>query len=278
MKLENGSEQFRQNMTNRIAQRFADLKAQNRTGLITFITAGDPDRETSQGILNDLPKNGADLIELGMAFSDPMADGLAIQLASQRALKSGAAMKQTLEMVKSFRANDTKTPLVLMGYYNPIHAYGTTRFAIDAAQAGVDGLIIVDLPPEEDQELSDPAHDAGLDIIRLITPTTNAERLTKVLDGASGFLYYVAITGVTGTASANAGQLRPRLDRIRKQTNLPIAIGFGIKSPQGAATLSKVSDAVVVGSSIVNTIGDIQNGSKTTQDVAIQVRDLAAAL
>ncbi len=265
-------------MTNRIAQRFADLKAQNRTGLITFITAGDPDRETSQGILNDLPKNGADLIELGMAFSDPMADGLAIQLASQRALKSGAAMKQTLEMVKSFRANDTKTPLVLMGYYNPIHAYGTTRFAIDAAQAGVDGLIIVDLPPEEDQELSDPAHDAGLDIIRLITPTTNAERLTKVLDGASGFLYYVAITGVTGTASANAGQLRPRLDRIRKQTNLPIAIGFGIKSPQGAATLSKVSDAVVVGSSIVNTIGDIQNGSKTTQDVAIQVRDLAAAL
>lgn len=262
----------------RIVQRFKDLESQSRTGLVTFITAGDPDRETSQAILNDLPKNGADFIELGMPFSDPMADGLSIQLASQRALKAGARMVQTLEMVKSFRVNDVSTPIILMGYYNPIHAYGTARFALDAAKSGVDGLIVVDLPPEEDQELSDPARDAGIDMVRLVTPTTNDARLTTVLAGASGFLYYVAIVGVTGTASADVNQLAPRLDHIRKFTDLPIALGFGIKTAADAEAMGRICDAVVVGSSIVNTIEEIQAGSKTVQDVAAQVRDLSDAL
>ncbi len=263
---------------NRIAKRFHDLKQQNRAGLVTFITAGDPDRETSQTILNDLPKNGADIIEIGMPFSDPMADGPAIQLASQRALKAHANMVQTLEMVRSFRVTDTQTPIVLMGYFNPIYTYGTQRFISDAKESGVDGLIIVDLPPEEEQELSGPAHEAGIDLIRLVTPTTDDDRLETILKGASGFLYYVSITGITGTASANVAQLRPRLDHLRKKTDLPIAIGFGIKTPQDAAEMARLGDAVVVGSSIVSTIAEVSEGVKTVQDVAAQVRDLADAL
>lgn len=263
---------------NRIANRFSELKKEGRSALVTFITAGDPDQETSQALLNDLPKSGADIIELGMPFSDPMADGPSIQLASQRALKSGADMKHTLEMVRSFRVTDTKTPLILMGYFNPIHTYGTRRFAADAKESGVDGLIVVDLPPEEDQELLDPARDAGLDIIRLITPTTDDERLTTILDGASGFLYYVSITGITGTASANMEQLGPRLDHIRKQTDLPLAVGFGIKTPGDAAAMARVCDAVVVGSSIVDTVAGIQSNTKTTHDVSEQVKSLKNAL
>jgi len=262
----------------RIAQRFTELKKQDRTGLVTFITAGDPDLETSQAILNDLPRHGADIIEIGMPFSDPMADGPAIQLASQRALKAGATLKKTLQMVESFRVTDPQTPIVLMGYFNPIYAYGTERFALDAKESGVDGLIIVDLPPEEDHELRAPAADAGLDLIRLITPTTDEARLGTILEGASGFLYYVSIAGVTGTAKADAAQLRPRLEQIRKRTALPIAVGFGIKTPQDAASLHRVADAVVVGSAIVNTIAGIQTGSKTIHDVNEQVKALSAAL
>ncbi|MCB9990303.1 MAG: tryptophan synthase subunit alpha [Rhodospirillales bacterium] len=265
-------------MVNRIAQRFADLKAQNRAGLVTFISAGDPDRDTSQAILNDLPENGADFIELGMPFSDPMADGLAIQHASQRALNAHACMTQTLQMAKSFRVNDTKTPLILMGYFNPIYIYGTERFAKEAKESGVDGLIVVDLPPEEDQELTDPMRDAGLDLIRLITPTTDDDRLETILKGAGGFLYYVSITGITGTASANVDQLKPRLDHLRRKTDLPIAIGFGIKTASDAAAMARICDAVVIGSSIVETIGAIHDGSKTVQDVGTQVKALRNAL
>ncbi len=262
----------------RIADRFADLKKRPRAGLITFITACDPDRKTSQAILNDLPKNGADIIEIGMPFSDPMADGPAIQLSSRRALNAGASMKNTLQMVRSFRVTDAKTPVVLMGYFNPIYAYGTERFANDARESGVDGLIVVDLPPEEDQELSDPARDAGLDLIRLVTPTTDDDRLKTILAGASGFLYYVSIAGVTGTMRADAEQLRPRLDHLRKMTSLPVAVGFGIKTPQDAASMSRIADAVVVGSTIVETIAGIAGGAKTPQDVAAQVQTLAKAL
>lgn len=262
----------------RIAQRFTDLKAQRRAGLITFITAGDPDRKTSQAILNDLPRCGADIIELGMPFSDPMADGPAIQHASQRALSARATMVQTLEMVRSFRVNDSSTPLVLMGYYNPIYTYGTERFARDAAAAGVDGLIIVDLPPEEDEELRVPSRNAGLDIIRLITPTTDDARLVTILEGASGFLYYVAIAGITGTASADAAQIAPRLAQLRQSSALPVAVGFGIKTPQDAAAMSRIADAVVVGSAIVSTIAGIAEGVRTVQDVTRQVTALRGAL
>lgn len=262
----------------RITRRFTDLKAQKRAGLITFITAGDPDGQTSQAILNDLPKSGADIIEIGMPFSDPMADGPAIQLASQRALKAGAGMKKTLQMVKSFRVTDTQTPVILMGYFNPIYAYGTARFVKDAKESGVDGLIVVDLPPEEDQELCDPAREADIDLIRLVTPTTDDERLKTILAGASGFLYYVSITGVTGTGRADAEQLRPRLDHLRQFTDLPLAVGFGIKTPDDAAAMGRVADAVVVGSAIVGTVAGIAKGVNTVQDVGAQVRALASSL
>ena len=262
----------------RIAKRFAELKEKNKTGLVTFITAGDPDREQSQEILNALPANGADLIELGMPFSDPMADGPAIQASSQRALAANSSMVQTLEMVKSFRVNDTETPLILMGYYNPIYTYGTARFAREAKESGVDGLIIVDLPPEEDQEFHDPANDVGLDLIRLVTPTTDDKRLQTILSGASGFLYYVAIAGVTGTASADVNQLKPRLDHLREKTDLPIAIGFGIKTPDDAAAMAQIGDAIVVGSSIVEVIAQMQDGSANVQDVSNKIKSISAAL
>jgi len=262
----------------RIETRFAELAAAGRKGLVTFITAGDPDGGTSQQILNALPVAGADFIELGMPFSDPMADGPAIQAASNRALRAGMTLEKTLQMVASFRVTDTKTPVILMGYYNPIYTYGTARFVKKANESGVDGLIVVDLPPEEDHELRGPLADTAVDLIRLVTPTTDAQRLTTVLENASGFIYYVSITGVTGTASANLDQMHPHLDQIRQKTRLPIALGFGIKSPGDVACMAPLGDAVVVGSAIVGTIAGIPQGTQTQEDVLAQVRGLAGAL
>ncbi len=238
----------------RIAARFAELKTASRKAFVPFISAGDPDFETSFAILEKLPGAGADLIELGMPFSDPMADGPAVQAASLRALKSGANMNRTLDLVKKFRKADSRTPIVLMGYFNPIHAYGTARFTRDAAAAGADGLIVVDLPPEEDEVLRLPAQAQGLDIIRLATPTSDTARLTRILDGASGFLYYVSIAGVTGTKNFESGAVAAAVARIRKATSLPVAVGFGVKTPEHAAEIARIADAVVVGSAIVSHI------------------------
>ncbi|HLI10938.1 MAG TPA: tryptophan synthase subunit alpha [Alphaproteobacteria bacterium] len=241
---------------NRIAKRFAALKSAGRAGLVTFITAGDPDRATSQALLAGLPAAGADLIELGMPFSDPMADGPAIQAAGQRALKAGAGLKQTLAMVAEFRASEGATPLILMGYYNPIFRYGPSAFIRDAAQAGVDGLIIVDLPPEEDAELRPLAEAACIAVIRLVAPTTSEARAQTLLSEASGFVYYVSVTGVTGTRSAARDQVAQALARLRQHTALPLAVGFGIKTPEDAAAFARDADAVVVGSALVQVIAD----------------------
>ncbi len=258
----------------RIAQRFAELKAGGRAAFVPFITAGDPDFETSLAILNALPGAGADLIELGMPFSDPMADGPAVQASSQRALKAGATMARTLEMVRDFRKRDTKTPILLMGYFNPLHAMGVDRFVKEVAAAGVDGLIIVDLPPEEDAVLLTPAKAAGIDVIRLVTPTTHEARLDKVLNGASGFLYYVSISGVTGTKSFSEADVKAALTRIRKATDLPIAVGFGIKTPAQAAQIARMADAAVVGSAIVTVIGEGAGKDK----IVAEVKELCRAL
>lgn len=241
-------------MSTRIDQKFAALKAENRSALVTFITAGDPDLDTSAKLLAGLPAAGADVIELGMPFSDPMADGPAIQLASQRALKAGMNLKKVLAMVADFRKSNQETPIVLMGYYNPIYSYGVDRFVVDAKDAGVDGFIIVDLPPEEEKEFAVPAQDAGLNFIYLTTPTADAARLSKITENASGFVYYVSIVGVTGTASAQTTDVAAAVTRIRAATDLPVAIGFGISTPQQAKEMAAVSDAAVVGSAIVNTI------------------------
>jgi tryptophan synthase alpha chain len=238
----------------RIATRFAELKAQGRSGFVPFVTAGDPDFETSQAILDALPGAGADVIELGMPFSDPMADGPVIQASSLRALKAGATMARTLELVRRFRQRDDKTPIVLMGYYNPIHARGAAHFVREAADAGADGFIIVDLPPEEDAVLREPALAAGLDIIRLVTPTTDEARLRTILLGASGYLYYVSIAGVTGTKSFVEADVKNALARIKKASALPVAVGFGIKTPAQAAEIARMADAAVVGSAIVNVV------------------------
>lgn len=235
----------------RIATRFAELKTRNRAGFIAFISAGDPDHATSMAILRGLPAAGADIIEIGMPFTDPMAEGPAIQASSLRALQAGQTMKRTLEMVREFRTRDTTTPVVLMGYYNPVYAYGVDRFTADAAAAGVDGLIIVDLPPEEDHELRGPAKRAGLDLIRLATPTTDEARLPAVLEGATGFLYYVSIMGVTGTKSVSPAEVAKALARIRRHTDLPVAVGFGIRTEADAASVGKLADAAVVGSALV---------------------------
>lgn len=238
----------------RIDRRFAALKAESRGGLVTFISAGDPDLETSRALLAGLPGAGADIIELGMPFSDPMADGPAIQASSLRALKAGQNMHRTLEMVAAFRKNDADTPIVLMGYYNPIYVYGAERFVADAVKAGVDGLIVVDVPPEADDELCLPALAAGLNFIRLATPTTDDRRLPVVLKNTSGFVYYVSITGITGAAAPKADSVRAHVERIKRATPLPVAVGFGVKSPEQARTLAGVADAVVVGSAIVTEI------------------------
>lgn len=235
----------------RIATRFSELKKQNRAAFIAFISAGDPDYATSLEIFRGLPAAGADIIELGMPFTDPMAEGPAIQASSLRALKAGQTMAKTLQMVREFRKQDAVTPVVLMGYYNPIYSYGVDRFTADAHTAGVDGLIIVDLPPEEDGELRGPARKAGLDLIRLATPTTDAARLPAVLDGATGFLYYVSIMGVTGTKTIATDEVGAAVARIRATTDLPIAVGFGIKTEEDASKVAKIADAAVVGSALV---------------------------
>ncbi len=240
--------------TDRIAARFAVLQGEGRAGLITFVTAGDPDFDTSLALVEGLPGAGADVIELGMPFSDPMADGPAIQAASLRALKAGENMIRTLELVRRFRARDDATPIVLMGYYNPIYIYGNERFLADARAAGVDGLIVVDLPPEEDSELCLPSRAAGLHFIRLATPTTDEKRMGRVLQNTSGFLYYVSITGITGTRAVDAGDVASHLARLRKRTELPIAVGFGIKTPEQAAAIARVADAAVVGSALVERV------------------------
>ena len=267
----------------RIDKRFAELKREGRAGLVAFITAGDPDYDTSLAILNALPQAGADIIELGMPFSDPMADGPAIQAASQRALRGGQTMRKTLEMVKSFRENDNSTALVLMGYYNPIYVYPVDRFVADASQAGADGLIVVDMPPEEDAELRPAAAQAGLDFIRLATPTTDAKRLPAVLANTSGFVYYVSIAGITGTKAPDLAEVKSHVGRIKTQTGLPIAVGFGVKTEEQVSTLARVAEAVVVGSALVGAIAQSldQDGkatSATGRDALALVERLAGAL
>jgi tryptophan synthase alpha chain len=239
-------------MSTRIDKRFAALKAEGRAALVTFIMAGDPDYDTSLAIAKALPKAGADIIEIGMPFTDPMADGPAIQAAGLRALKSGQGMTRTLSLVREFRKDDDLTPVILMGYYNPIYIYGSERFLTDAKAAGVDGLIVVDLPPEEDEELCLPALKAGLNFIRLATPTTDHKRLPKVLTNTSGFVYYVSVTGVTGTAAPDTSKVTGAVARIRRHTRLPVAVGFGVKTAEQARAIAEGADGVVVGSALVD--------------------------
>lgn len=238
----------------RLTKRFADLKAEGRGGFVTFVTAGDPDYETSLAIVKGLPGAGADVIELGMPFTDPMADGPAIQAAGLRALEAGQTMEKTLAMAKALREVDGDVPIVLMGYYNPIYHYGVETFLADAKTSGVDGLIIVDLPPEEDEELCIPALEAGVNFIRLATPTTDEERLPTVLNNTSGFVYYVSITGITGTKAIVADAVSTAVERIKRHTDLPIAVGFGIKTPESVREITQTADAAVVGSAIVEKV------------------------
>ena len=236
----------------RIEQRFSALRAEGRAGLVAYLMTGDPDPETSFDLLSAVAEAGADLIEIGMPFSDPMADGPAIQAAGQRALEGGASLRSTLAMVRRLRERDADTPYVLMGYYNPIYQYGVEAFARDAVAAGIDGTIIVDLPPEEDGELAGPARAAGLDLVRLATPTSDEKRLPAIVAHASGFIYYVAIAGITGTRSADPASVRAAVSRLRRFTELPVAVGFGIKNPAQAAEAAKAADAAVVGSLLVD--------------------------
>ena len=263
----------------RIDRRFAALKAEGRAALVTFVTAGDPDYETSRDILLGLPKAGADIIELGMPFSDPMADGPAIQAASQRALKAGQTMGKTLELVRALRARDKDTPLILMGYYNPIYVYPGAAFLADAKAAGVDGLIVVDLPPEADDELCMPAMRHGLSFIRLATPTTDAKRLPAVLANTSGFVYYVSITGITGTAAPDVAAVHQQVKRIKAATTLPVAVGFGVKSPEQARAIARGADGVVVGSALVDAIRDtLEPGGRGSAQTAPRVLALVESL
>jgi tryptophan synthase alpha chain len=239
----------------RIDETFARLAAEGRKGFVAFVMAGDPDPETAVAILKGLPAAGVDLVELGMPFTDPMADGPAIQRAGQRALEAGQTMDRTLAMVRAFREGDAETPVVLMGYYNPIYARGVDRFLAEARAAGVDGLIIVDLPPEEDEELCLPARAVGLDFIRLATPTTDDRRLPAVLENTSGFVYYVSITGITGAAAADPGVVAPEVARIKAETPLPVCVGFGIRTPEAAAGIARIADGAVVGTAIVERVG-----------------------
>ena len=267
----------------RIAARFEALKREGRAGFVTYLQAYDPDPACSMAILRGLPGAGADLIEVGVPFSDPMADGPSIQKAAQRALKAGATLAGVLAMVRDFRAEDDETPVVLMGYYNPVLSYGLERFCRDAAASGVDGLIVVDVPPEEAGEIAPHARDAGLDLIRLIAPTTGEARLPRVLAATSGFVYYVSIAGITGTRSATAEHLAEAVPRIRRHTDLPVAIGFGIRTPQQAAEAARLADAVVVGSALVDTLAagldeDGRARRETRRQVLDQVRALADAV
>jgi tryptophan synthase alpha chain len=246
----------------RLARKFAALKKEGRAAFVPFITAGDPDMETSFAILEKLPAAGADVIELGMPFTDPMADGPAVQASSLRALKSGATMAKVLKMVEKFRKKDRDTPVVLMGYYNPIHAYGTARFARDVAAAGVDGLIVVDLPMEEDEVLRVPALAQGVDLVRFVTPTTNDARLKRIVAEASGYLYYVSVAGVTGTKAVPEEEVRAALSHVKAATALPCVVGFGIRSPEQAAAVARVAEGVVVGSAIVSQVAANLNGGR----------------
>lgn len=270
-------------MTTRIDTCFADLARQNRAALVTFVMAGDPDLAASLEILKALPEAGADLIEIGMPFTDPMADGPAIQAAGLRALKAGTTLEKTLALVSEFRKADQTTPIVLMGYYNPVYVHGVERFLAEAKAAGVDGLIIVDLPPEEDSELCIPALNAGLAFVRLATPTTDAARLPAVLANTSGFVYYVSITGITGAASPQTVQVATAVQRLKQHTRLPIAVGFGVRTPESAAAIAGVADAVVVGSALVDAVrlslnADGKATQKTVAAVAGLVEGLAAGV
>jgi len=270
-------------MTTRIDTRFAALKKESRAALVTFTTAGDPDYDTSLALLKALPQAGADIIEMGMPFSDPMADGPAIQASSQRALKAGQTMKKTLAMVRAFREGDNDTPLVLMGYYNPIYVYPVEAFIKDCVDAGVDGLIVVDVPPEQDDELCIPALNAGLNFIRLATPTTDAKRLPAVLTNTSGFVYYVSIAGITGTKAPDPGEVHAQVARIKGQAELPVAVGFGVKTPDQARAIADGADGVVVGSALVKIIeGALDDAGKpapgTVEKVTKLVRSLADGL
>ncbi len=267
----------------RIDAKVEALRAEGRPALVTFVTAGDPDRDTAMEILRRLPGAGADIIELGMPFSDPMAEGPPIQAATLRALRGGQTMKRTLEMVREFRKADDTTPIVLMGYYNPIYIYGVPRFLADARAAGVDGLIVVDLPPEEDDELCLPALEAGVSFIRLATPTTDDRRLPTVLANTSGFVYYVSITGITGTAAADPARVAGAVGRIKRHTDLPVMVGFGIRTGEQAAAIGAYADGVVVGSALVNAVRDSLDGEgratdRTVSAVTGLVAELAAGV
>src|SRR6202453_403190 len=266
-------------MTTRIDTRFAELKKQGRSAFVTFLMAGDPDPATSLDIIKALPKAGADIIEIGMSFTDPMADGPAIQAAGLRALKAGMTLKKTLDLVRGFRKGDATTPLVLMGYYNPIYIYSVARFFADAKSAGVDGLIIVDLPPEEDTELCLPAMQAGLNFIRLATPTTDDKRLPAVLANTSGFVYYVSITGITGSASADANVVGEAVARIKRHTKLPVCVGFGIRTPHAARGIAAHADGAVVGTALVDALrGSLDPDGRATAKTIGAVADLTASL
>ena len=267
-------------MTTRIDQRFADLKREGRAALVTYTMAGDPDTKTSLEILKALPKAGADVIELGMPFTDPMADGPAIQAGGLRALNAGQTMIKTLGMVRAFRKGDSATPIVLMGYYNPIYIYGVMKFLADAKAAGVDGLIVVDLPPEEDEELCIPALKAGLNFIRLATPTTDDRRLPAVLANTSGFVYYVSITGITGSAAPDADKVHAAVTRIKRHTRLPVAVGFGVRTAKQARAIAQGAEGVAVGSVLVNAVKDSLDRkgkatARTVKAVAVLVAELA---
>jgi len=266
-------------VTTRIDTRFAELKTEGRAAFVTFVMCGDPDLATSLEIIKALPKAGADIIEIGMPFTDPMADGPAIQAAGLRALKAGTTLKKTLQVVRDFRAGDNATPIVLMGYYNPIYIYGVDKFLVDAKAAGVDGLIIVDLPPEEDTELCIPAMKAGLNFIRLATPTTDDKRLPAVLANTSGFVYYVSITGITGSASADTAQVSAAVARIKRHTQLPVCVGFGIRTPEAARGIAQAANGAVVGSALIDALrATLDSEGRATAKTVPAVADLTAAL
>ena len=266
-------------MTTRIDQRFSELRHEGRAALVTFLMCGDPDLDTSLQLIRALPEAGADVIEIGMPFTDPMADGPAIQAAGLRALKAGGTMVRTLEVVRAFRAGNDRTPIVLMGYYNPIYVYGVERFLADAKAAGVDGLIVVDLPPEEDAELCIPALEAGLNFIRLATPTTDERRLPKVLTNTSGFVYYVSITGVTGAATPDYSKVSQAVQRIKAHTDLPVAVGFGVKNAQSAQSIAAHADGVVVGSALIDALkGSLDADGRATAGTVSAVTSLVSEI
>ena len=266
-------------MTTRIDKRFAALKAEGRAALVTFLMSGDPDTESSLAIIKALPAAGADVIELGMPFTDPMADGPAIQAAGVRALNAGQTLTKTIGMVRDFRKGDDATPIVLMGYYNPIYIYGVDRFVADAKAAGVDGLIIVDLPPEEDEELCLPALKAGLNFIRLATPTTDDKRLPAVLANTSGFVYYVSITGITGAAAPDPAKVAEAVTRIKRHTKLPVSVGFGVRNAEQARAIAGGADGVVVGSALVDAVkNSLDANGKATAGTVKAVVDLVSQL